>query len=89
MSRISIAMMILLVFSDSLFALDTRLDFVPVADGSTVQVEQQKKRNQREVLREALKSPIADVPPSTRQMSFQEKAALRQQLQKQRLELLK
>jgi uncharacterized membrane protein len=52
-------------------------------DEALAQADQLQRQRRREVLREALKSPMEEAPIAARQLSSQERAALRQQLRQQ------
>jgi hypothetical protein len=59
-----------------------------VAEPDAQQLEQARRQKRRDVVREALLVPVADAPVALRQLSPQEKAELRQQLQQQPREWL-
>jgi hypothetical protein len=59
------------------------------AEPDVQQLELAQRQKRRDVLREALLVPVADTPVPARQLSPQEKAELRQQLQQQQREWLK
>jgi hypothetical protein len=90
MSRRPLALILLLALSWSAHALDARVGAAAATDSNESAAEQAQKQKRRDVLREALKLPVADVPSApVRQLSSQEKAELRQQLRQQRLDVSK
>ena len=58
-------------------------------ESAALLAEQLERQKRRDVLRQATQVQLPDSPGPTRQWSAQERAELRQQLQQQRLELLK
>ena len=80
MSRTLPALLVLLLCTSSVHALDARQGAASSADATAITDEMARKQKRRDVLREALKVPVEDTPATARQMSAQEKAALRQQL---------
>ena len=58
-------------------------------ESAALLAEQLERQKRRDVLRQATQVQLQESPGPTRQWSAQERAELRQQLQQQRLELLK
>jgi hypothetical protein len=85
----SLVLLTLLVLTLGARAQDRRDKPTAVAEPDAQQLEQVKRQKRRDVLREALQVPVADAPVASRQLSPQEKAELRQQLQQQQREWLK
>jgi hypothetical protein len=89
MPRCPLALTILLALSFNAHALDAR-PLANVVQNANVSVEEQTvKQKRRDGLRDAFKIPVEEVPATSRQLSAQEKAELRQQLRQQRLDPLK
>lgn len=88
MSR-TLCTLIALLLCTGVHALDARQGAGAKADATAAADEMAIKQRRREVLREVLKLPVEDAPASVRQRSAQEKAALRQQLRQQQLDVPK
>ena len=87
--RRSLVLLSLLVLTLGAYAEDRQPKPGVAGEPDAQQLEQLKKQKRRDVLREAWLSPVADTPVTARQLSPQEKAELRQQLQQQPREWLK
>ena len=88
MSRIFFVWFLLMALSCSASAQDDRRKSAAYleAQSTLLQIRQQQRRD---MLREALKSPVEESPVTMRQMTPQEKAELRQQLRQQPQDLVK